>query len=72
MESGAHIGARIAQARRSAGLSQEQLARELDVTVGTISRLERGVTKDLTLGKLQRIAHVLDVQFSDLLEAAVA
>jgi len=37
-----HIGARLREARESAGLTQEALAEKADKTVATISNLERG------------------------------
>ena len=38
-----NIGLRIKQARKSAGLTQEQLAEKIDVSTQYISDLERGV-----------------------------
>lgn len=39
------IGKRIKQARKAKGLTQEQLAEQLDVSVGYVSQIERGITK---------------------------
>lgn len=39
------IGSRIKMKRKSMGMTQEQLAESLSVTVGYVSQLERGVTK---------------------------
>ena len=36
------IGARIREARRELGMSQEELARRAGMAVGTVSRYERG------------------------------
>lgn len=39
------VGARIKSARKQAGRTQEWLAEQIDVSVGYISQLERGITK---------------------------
>ena len=39
------IGSRLKQARKARGLTQEQLAELLDVSVGYVSQIERGITK---------------------------
>ena len=61
------IGQRIAAARKAAGMSQEQLARALGVSVFTVSRIERDVPKGLSIARLIAIAQVLDVPVSTLL-----
>ncbi len=53
------IGLRIKENRRITGLTQEQLAKRLDVTVGYVSQLERGISK-VSLDTLGRITAVLD------------
>jgi transcriptional regulator with XRE-family HTH domain len=42
MDLKSHIGIRVRSARRRAGLTQEQLAEEVDKAVETISNIERG------------------------------
>lgn len=39
------IGKRIQMQRKALGITQEQLAESLSVTVGYVSQIERGVTK---------------------------
>ena len=39
------IGQRIKKRRKAAGLTQEQLAEQLFVSVGYVSQIERGITK---------------------------
>lgn len=51
-------------------MSQEDLARKLNVSVFTISRLERGKVKRLSVDMLLRLAGALDVPPSELLEGA--
>ena len=55
------------RARVAAGLSQEELARKLDVSVMTVSRLERGVAKTLDVFALIRVAEAVDVPVAALL-----
>ena len=53
------IGGRIKQRRRAAGMTQEQLAERLFVTVGYVSQLERGISKT-NLDMLSKICTILD------------
>ena len=55
------------RARVAAGLSQEELARKLDVSVMTVSRLERGVAKTLDVFALIRVAEAVGVSVAALL-----
>ena len=59
------IGRRVAECRKTAGLSQEQLAEKLQVTPETVSRLERGATLP-PIERMQEIATLLGVELSDL------
>jgi transcriptional regulator with XRE-family HTH domain len=54
------VGARISKRRRSAGLSQAQLAERVSVSTETISRLESGAAMP-SLTRLAAIARALDV-----------
>ena len=53
------IGSRIKSVRKRAGITQEMLAEQLDVTTGYISQVERGITK-ISLDLLGRISVILD------------
>ena len=57
------IGFRIRSARKEVGLTQEALAEKLDVTVGYISQIERGITKP-NLEMIASIASVLGMEFA--------
>lgn len=62
------IGCNIQQARSDAGMTQEQLVRELDISTSVISRLETGRTM-FSVARLMEIAEVLGVFAGDLLRA---
>ena len=64
------IGENVKRARLDSGMSQEELARALGLSVFTISRLERGVPKGLNVHKLYAVAAAIGVSPEDLLEAA--
>jgi transcriptional regulator with XRE-family HTH domain len=59
------ISERLKTARRLAGLTQEDAARALDVTLKTYARWERGETKGF-LRQLSRIAEVFGVTSEQL------
>jgi transcriptional regulator with XRE-family HTH domain len=65
------VGARLRTARRSASLTQKQLAEKLGVESITVSRWERGVTSP-SLPRLRRIAEITETTVSDLVRAADA
>lgn len=60
------IGEKIKSERKRAGLTQEQLSEKLDVTVGYISQLERGITR-ISLDTLAKIATILECDVSSFL-----
>jgi len=62
------VGARLRTARRSAGLTQRQLAEKLGVESITVSRWERGVTTP-SLPRLRRIAELTETTVSDLVRS---
>lgn len=67
----ATIGKRIQEIRQSqTDLSQEALARSLGVSWVTVSRLERGVGKGVTIDRLHDVAAALGVTVDDLLKEA--
>lgn len=64
------IGDRIKSARRARGYTQEQLAEKLDVTVGYVSQVERGITK-ISLDLLAKISELLECDISMLISGSV-
>jgi transcriptional regulator with XRE-family HTH domain len=59
------IGRRIAELRRKAGFTQEELAEQLGVGWRYVSRAERG--ENLTLQTMAKIANVFGVRVKSLL-----
>ncbi len=53
------IGNRIKAARKSRGMTQEVMAERLDVTIGYVSQVERGITK-ISLDLLGKVSAILD------------
>lgn len=63
------IGTRIKQKRKSFGKTQEWLAEQLDVTVGYVSQLERGITK-ISLDTLAKISGILQTDIAFFVSGA--
>ena len=61
------LGKRIKEQRIIKGTTQEHFAEHLDVSVGYISQIERGITK-VSLDRLSSISEYLDCDMSILLE----
>jgi transcriptional regulator with XRE-family HTH domain len=55
------LGERLRKRRQEVGLSQRELARRLGIRHATISDLERGVQKDMSIGLLRGLARALGV-----------
>ena len=61
------IGSRLRSARKAKSLSQERLARQADVSLNMVSRLERGEIADPHISGLRKIADALDMSIGELL-----
>ena len=61
------LGKRIKAQRMAKGTTQEHFAEHLDVSVGYISQIERGITK-ISLDRLASISDYLECEMSYLLE----
>jgi len=61
------LGKRIKEQRLSKGTTQEHFAEHLDVSVGYISQMERGITK-ISLDRLASVSDYLECEMSYLLE----
>lgn len=61
------FGRKLKALRKAKGLTQEQLADQTELTVESISNIERGIFGP-KFDNLERIAKVLDVQVKELFE----
>lgn len=61
------LGQRIQNKRKSLGKTQENMAEALQVSVGYISQVERGITK-ISLDTLSNICDFLDCSPAEVLE----
>ena len=63
------IGAKIVYYRKIRNLTQEELAEKVGITPQYLSRIENGgYSKNVSLSTLMKIAGVLDVTMSQLME----
>lgn len=61
------VGKRIALIRKGKGITQEQLAEKLDVSINTIYNIEKGVT-GISLSTAVRIVNLLGCTVDSLLD----
>ena len=61
------FGANVRAARKELGLSQTELAQKADVSIKTVSGIERGV-ENSSLRLLFKVAKALGVTFVDLVQ----
>lgn len=61
------FGKRVAELRRNRGLTQEQLAAQIDTHVTTIAFIEGG-TKFVRLSTLRKLAQALGAEIKELFE----
>jgi len=59
------VGSRIKSARNRVGITQEALAEKLDVSIGYVSQVERGITK-ISLDLLASISAALNCDLAEL------
>jgi transcriptional regulator with XRE-family HTH domain len=55
------LAERIRKRRQELGIGQRELARRLGIRHATISDLERGVQKDMTIALLRKLSRALSV-----------
>ena len=60
------IGERLKKARLAKGLTQENLAESLNISIAYLSRIETGTTK-VNLKRLSEICKLLDISESEIL-----
>ena len=61
----ARLGHRIAELREERGITQEALAKELDIPRTAISRLENG-QRDISYAEMRRLSEIFGVDPDDL------
>jgi len=64
------LGARIKAARKSAGFSQEELARRADLSLNGFADIERGYIKDPHYSTLVSLADALGMSVGELVGEA--
>jgi len=65
------LGKNIRLLRRQKGWSQEDTARQLDISVPAFSKIETGVT-DINLSRLEQIARLFELSTTSLLSYGIA
>ena len=63
------IGERIQLARKSKGITQENMAERLNVSIGYVSQVERGITK-ISLDLLAAISSILETDIAGFVSAS--
>ena len=63
------VGQLIAKKRREAGLSQEALATQVEISRVYLSQIERGEAANISTSVLQKTASALAISASDLMNA---
>jgi len=61
------FGKRLKDLRKQAGLTQEQLAEKVNITVESISNIERGIYSP-KFSNLEKISEILEVEVKDLFD----
>lgn len=65
------IGTKIAKLRTAKGLSQTDLAIELDTTQGNICKIESGLTEKIDFIFMQKVCEFFEVDFNYFLEPTI-
>jgi putative transcriptional regulator len=61
------VEVRLKQLREAKGLSQNALARHLEMSLANIQKIEYGKAKSIPLDTLEKLCVTLDCQIGDLL-----
>ncbi len=70
-EDSKQLGKSIQQARQSAGLTQQQLCNQAELSYSTLAKIERGAIKTPSVFTVAKIAGVLGISMDNLLGAVV-
>lgn len=60
------LGLKIGEARRSAGLTQQQLCQKSGLSYSTLAKIERGAIKSPSIFTIQQVAKALETSLDDL------
>ena len=60
------LGKRLAEARRSAGITQQELCQKAGLSYSTLAKIERGAIKSPSIFTIQQIANVLQTSLDNL------
>ena len=67
MSNNQNLSKNVKRLREAKGLSQEKLARLVDVANNTLIKMETGENKNPTLETLKKVAKALEVSVDDLI-----
>jgi len=62
------LGQKLREIRKSKNLSLEEVANDLELSKGYLSKVERGIIKDISVNKAKEFADYYNVKIQDLLE----
>ena len=68
MSNNQNLSKNVKRLREAKGLSQEKLARLVDVANNTLIKMETGENKNPTLETLKKVAKALEVSVDDLIK----
>lgn len=67
-----NVGKNISQERHNQGMTQEQLAELSDLTINYLSKVERGVAKQISANTLYKISNALGLSMDSLMNGIKA
>ncbi len=66
------LGVRLQQARKTAGMTQQVLCHQANLSYSTLAKIERGAIKAPSIFTIQSIAQALDISLDDLMGTRVS
>ncbi len=61
------VEVRLKQVRKARNISQNELARRLEMSLGNVQKIEYGAAKSIPLATLDRLCETLDCEVGDIL-----
>lgn len=62
------ISENVKRIRKKRGMSQEKLARQADISLNTLTKIESGFAKKPTIQTVVKLARALEVSLDELVE----